>query len=98
MVVANPVGANCKALHKAELTTNSLDIYNKKDEKKVSIQTIRLSCCADRYEAGKKYTYVIVYTIGTWPAKQETGNSIYPGYVILYKTDDTLDYSERTPG
>ena len=98
MVSANPAGAIAKGLRRADLTSNSLDIFNKNDEKALSIQTVRLSCCADSYEAGKKYTYVIIYTIGDWPAKQETGNNIYPGYVILYKTDDTLQYSEDTPG
>ena len=73
------------------------DIYDKYDNLAVKISRGRLGCESDAYEAGERYGFVVVYTIGSWPAKAETGYNIYPGYFIIFKSSH-LESSRTTPG
>ena len=40
-------------------------------------------------------TGLIVYDIGNYPAKQKTGRNIYPGYVLMRKSEDILQVDCR---
>ena len=38
---------------------------------------------------------MIVYDIGTYPAKERTGRNIYPGYIVIMNTDELKSYSSQ---
>merc|ERR1719378_128656 len=48
--------------------------------------TVRVTCRSDSYDSCGDYAGVLVYDIGTFPAKETFGNNIKPGWILIKDT------------
>ena len=54
----------------------------------IKLTTLRITCkSASSLDPNKSYAGAIVYNIGTYPAKERTGNNIYPGWILIVDSE-----------
>ena len=63
----------------------------------IKLTTLRITCkSASSLDPNKSYAGAIVYNIGTYPAKERTGNNIYPGWILIVDSESIKDV--KIPG
>lgn len=52
----------------------------------ITIESFRICCDSDKFVKGGQYAGMIVWNIGSYPAKEKTGRNILPGYIYIKDT------------
>ena len=95
----NRGGASGKGLYNASYDQNSkkFTFVNKDGSKTKEFTTCRISCRSGSMSKKSNYAGMIVYDIGTFDAKKNTGNNVFPGWILIKNSAD-LNNIKATEG